>query len=191
MIMGMAQTVPAVFLTLFCDHKQLQGIGTFFWFYAPTAIVMRLAGRRWPDQLGRRKSALVGLACVMTSMLLYLLVETEWDLAWSALAAGTGQALLFPAVTTLGAESFPERYRATGTTLILSFIDVGGLCAAPALGLLIDHFGFGTMFTTAAAASAGVAIAFGTASWLRRVPASGTGDTELVGSDQPLPSISE
>jgi MFS family permease len=150
MMMGVALAVPATFLTLFRDYQGLDGIGKFFWCYAPTAIVMRLAGRHWPGQLSRRIAAFVGLLCLMTSMLLYLLVQTEWDLAWPAVAAGTGQALLFPAVTTLGAESFPERYRGTGTTLILGFVDFGALCGAPALGLIIDHFGFRMMFVCAA-----------------------------------------
>ena len=150
MMMGMAQTLVSTFLTLFRDHQHLDGIGKFFWFYAPTAILMRLAGRRWPERIGRKTSTLIGLMSLVGSMLLYLLVESEWDLAWPALTAGTGQALLFPAVTTLGAESFPERYRATGTTLILGFVDLGGLCSAPVLGMIIDHFGFRTMFLSAA-----------------------------------------
>jgi MFS family permease len=167
MMMGMALTVPANFLTLFRVERQLSGIGTFFWFYAPTAIFMRLAGRHWPERVGRRVAAVIGLAALGASMLLYLRVDSEWDLAWPALAAGTGQALLFPAVTTLGAESFPECYRATGTTLILSFVDVGAVCAAPILGRIIDRFGFVSMFTSAAAVIALVAIAFSVASLVR------------------------
>jgi MFS family permease len=162
-MMGMALTVPSTFLTLFRDERGLDGIGKFFWFYAPTAIFMRLVGRRWPGETGRRLAAFAGLVSLTASMLLYLLVDTEWDLAWPALAAGTGQALLFPAVTTLGAESFPERYRGTATTLILGFIDVGALCGAPALGLLIDHYGFHTTFLCAGGAILVVAMLFLTA----------------------------
>ncbi len=191
MMMGMALTVPATFLTLFRDVKGLEGIGKFFWCYAPTAIVMRLAGRRWPEQLGRRKSALIGLTVVAMSLFLYVQVETEWDLAWSAIAAGTGQALLFPAVTTLGAESFPERYRATGTTLILSFIDLGALCGAPILGLIIDHAGFNAMFYTAATTVTVTAVAFAISAALRSYRANQIRTDELTEDQVPLPSISE
>jgi MFS family permease len=186
MMMGMALTVPSTFLTLFRDQRGLEGIGKFFWFYAPTAIVMRLAGRHWPGQTGRRNAAFVGLLSLMASMLLYLLVQTEWDLAWPALAAGTGQALLFPAVTTLGAESFPERYRGTGTTLILGFIDVGGLCGGPALGLLIVHFGFRTMFLCAATTISLVAVAFLASSIARHRRSEAETDQSALASEEQL-----
>ena len=160
MMMGMAQVVPSTFLTLFRDHLDLDGIGVFFWFYAPIAIVMRLIGRRWPEQLGRRAAALIGLVLLAVSMPLYLIVRTQWQLAWAALAAGTGHALLFPSVATLGAESFPERYRATGTTLILGFVDLGTLCGAPALGAIIDHVSFDAMFWSASGVLSVVALSF-------------------------------
>jgi MFS family permease len=121
---------------------------------------MRLVGRHWPSQTGRRYAAFAGLVSLTASMLTYLWVGSEWGLAFPALAAGTGQALLFPAVTTLGAESFPERYRGTATTLILGIVDMGGLCGAPILGLIVDHYGFRAMFLCAACTIFSVAIAF-------------------------------
>ena len=184
MMMGMAQTVPATFLTLFRDHKHLEGIGKFFFFYAPTAIFMRLAGRRWQEQLGRRTATLIGLLSLTASMLLYLIVDSGWDLAWPALAAGTGQALLFPAVTTLGAESFPERYRATGITLILSFVDVGGLCGAPTLGMIIDRFGFVGMFLFAAVTLALVTVGFSVSSLCRARRVSAQNEPEIATEEQ-------
>jgi MFS family permease len=184
MMMGIAQTVPATFLTLFCVDRHLEGIGKFFWFYAPTAIFMRLVGRQWPDRIGRRAAALIGLVSLGASMLLYLMVDSEWDLAWPALAAGTGQALLFPAVTTLGAESFPERYRATGTTLILSFVDVGGLCGAPTLGMIIYRSGFESMFLFAAATVAVVSIAFLISSLRRAAAARASREPEIATEEQ-------
>jgi MFS family permease len=186
MMMGVALTVPATFLTLFRDHRGFEGIGTFFVFYAPTAIVMRLVGRLWPSQLGRRVAAFVGLLSLTASMLSYLVVQTEWGLALPALAAGTGQALLFPAVTTLGAESFPERYRGTGTSLILSFVDVGGLCGAPILGLLIVHFGFPAMFLGAAAAIALVAVVLAVSTIAKVRRANEAVDQSAVGADEQL-----
>jgi MFS family permease len=186
MMMGMALVVPATFLTLFRDYRGLEGIGKFFWFYAPTAILMRLAGRRWQEQIGRRFAAFLGLLSLMSSMLLYLLVQTEWGLALPALAAGTGQALLFPAVTTLGAEAFPERNRGTGTTLILGFVDIGALCGAPTLGLLIDHFGFRTMFLCVAGMIAFVATVFLAASIRRWRQALIEVESPSVESDEQL-----
>src|SRR5262249_35752576 len=117
--------------------------------------------------LGRHKSVLIGLGCLAASMPLYVFVRTEWNLAWAALAAGTGHALLFPSVSTLGAESFSEPYPATGTTFILGFVDLGTLCGAPALGAVIDRFGFVVMFLGASATIAVVAASFAATSRLR------------------------
>src|SRR5207244_9401106 len=43
MMMGIAQVVASTFLTRFREDRDLAGISVFFLFYAPTAIVMRLA----------------------------------------------------------------------------------------------------------------------------------------------------
>jgi hypothetical protein len=61
-------------------------------------------------------------------------------------------------------------------------VDAGALCGAPALGAIIDHFGFGVMFLTAFAAISAVAVLFAAASLVgaRR-------DTEL----QPSPVATE
>jgi MFS family permease len=149
MMMGVGQVVPFTFLTRYAAVRGLGGIGTFFFFYAPTAFVLRVMGRQWPERFGRRNTAIFGLACVATSMLLYLPVRVEWQLMWAALFAGVGHALLFPSVTTLGAECFPERFRGTGTSLILGLVDMGTLFAAPAFGWIIDHWGFESMYLTA------------------------------------------
>jgi MFS family permease len=167
MMMGIGQVVHSTFLTRFRDARDLEGISVFFLFYAPTAILLRLAGGRWFERVGRRRATLVALGLLATSMLLYPEVATEWNLVWPALAAGSGHAILFPCVTTLGAEAFPERYRATGTTLILGFMDVGILCGAPTLGAVIDRFGFDAMFFTAATVIGTVGVAFAASSLAR------------------------
>ena len=70
--MGVAQTVPQTFLSLFVSQQRISGIGTFFLCYATTAFVVRVLGRRWPEQIGREKAVLVGLIATAVSMLLFL-----------------------------------------------------------------------------------------------------------------------
>lgn len=160
MMMGVGLVVPFTFLTRYAAYRHMDGIGVFFAFYSPTAFVLRIMGRQWPERFGRERTVVFGLACVSLSMLLYLPVRAQSHLVAAALAAGVGHALLFPSVTTLGAECFPERYRATGTSLILSFLDVGVLISAPTFGWIIDRWGFATMFVSASATVAAVAVAY-------------------------------
>ena len=163
MMMGVAMVVPGTFLVRFCAARDLGGIGTFFLFYTSTAFAVRIIGRRIPERLGRRKSVLLGLLCMAISMVLYLPVQNQWHLVAPALPAAIAHALLFPSVATLGTESFPECYRATGISLILGLVDLGTLFGAPALGAIIDNAGFEAMFLSTALLAVLVASSFTTA----------------------------
>ena len=88
----------------------------------------------------------------------------EWALTIPALIIGFGHALLFPAVVSLGTRRYPKRYRGTGTTLTLAFFDVGALALAPAMGWVIDAFGYRPMYWSTAALALAVASAFAVAS---------------------------
>jgi MFS family permease len=185
MMMGMALVVPTTFLTRFRDDRGLSGLATFFWFYAPTAILMRVFGRHLPERMGRRTAALIGMGFLASSMIMYLWIDSDWQLAFPALAAGTGHALLFPSVTTLGADAFPERHRATGTTLILGFLDFGMMWGAPVLGAVIDRWGFDAMFAVSTAAIVAATIGFAAASWLRsRRDAQAAESAEVAGEHE-------
>jgi MFS family permease len=186
MMMGMALVVPTTFLTRFRDARGLSGLATFFWFYAPTAILMRVFGRHLPERIGRRTAALIGMGFLASSMIMYLWIDSDWQLAFPALAAGTGHALLFPSVTTLGADAFPERHRATGTTLILGFLDFGMMWGAPVLGAVIDHWGFDAMFAVSTAAIVAATIGFAGASWLRSRRAAAAEESAEVAGEHEL-----
>ena len=90
-----------------------------------------------------------------------------WHFVPPAVLVGFGHALLFPAVVSLGTETFPLKYRGTGSTLILGFFDLGMLACAPVLGGIVDygaHHGledgaeFTPMFLLAAGLVCGVAV---------------------------------
>ena len=78
-------------------------------------------------------------------------ITQEWQLIGPSILCGFGHALLFPAVVSLGTESFPKHYRGTGTTIVLGFFDAGAIIFAPILGSIIDNWGIVPMFYTSAA----------------------------------------
>jgi MFS family permease len=146
LVMGMGFVVTTVFLTRHATSLQLVGVRTYFSAYAVAAFTFRLATRTWSRRLGRHRMLLMGLLGHTIGFVLLWRVRTEWGYVLPALSGGFAHALLFPCVVSLGAERFPERYRGSGTTLILGFIDVGGALAAQPLGWIIDHHGFAPMY---------------------------------------------
>ena len=78
------------------------------------------------------------LASLVASLLCYLVVRSEWQLALPGVFAGIAHAVLFPSVTAQGSSAFPNRYRGLGTTVMLAMLDVGTLLGAPLVGGLVQ-----------------------------------------------------
>lgn len=149
---GACTTVPFVFLATYVDARELAWgrlsiIGMFFWVYAGWGLVVRLGLRR-PDRIGRRKLLCCGLVAMALGMFAYLPVTSDrvWLLAIPALLTGTGHALIYPTMTALTLESFPNRVRGTGSSLSLIVFELGHSCGALVLGRVANIMGFGWLF---------------------------------------------
>jgi MFS family permease len=157
LMMGVSITVTTVFLTRFATHLGFRNaVGTFFTGYAVCAFVFRIATQRWSQTMGRHRMILFGLLGHAACHASLPFVTAQWHFLFPAVAGGFGHALLFPAVVSKGAGQFPRRFRGSGTTLVLGFVDLGTALFAPVLGGIIDHFdhtGFREMFFTSAATS--------------------------------------
>jgi MFS family permease len=149
-MMGLSFTVISVFLTRFVSYRHLGGIGTFFLGYAISAFFIRIYTRRWGETVGRNKMITMGLMGHAIGHTILPSITQEWMLIGPSILCGFGHALLFPAVVSLGTESFPPQYRGTGTTIVLGFFDAGAIIFAPILGGIIDNWGFYPMFYTSA-----------------------------------------
>lgn len=149
-MMGLSFTVVSVFLTRFVTQRELGGLGTFFAGYATSAFCIRILTRRWGETVGRNKMITMGLMGHAIGHLILPSITREWQLIGPAILCGLGHALLFPAVVSLGTESFPKQYRGTGTTIVLGFFDAGSIIFAPILGSIIDQWGIVVMFYTSA-----------------------------------------
>ncbi len=147
---GMGFSLTTVFLTRFATDRHIPGIRTFFTVYAIVALTFRLPGTRWARSIGRHLTIVLGLTGNAIGCLLLPFVSRDWQFVFPAVACGFGHALLYPAVVSLGAGTFPRRYRGLGTTLVLGLIEFGTAISPPALGSIIDHWGFDKMFDLAA-----------------------------------------
>jgi MFS family permease len=159
-MMGVGFAATTVFLTRFATYRGLHGIGMFFTGYAVSAFCFRVAAQNWSRTIGRHRMILLGLAGHWVGYMILPWITRDWHLLFPAVACGFGHALLFPAVVSLGAGAFPAEYRGSGTTIILGFTEIGVLASAPALGWMIDHFGFTAMFLSTGFMSLGVAFLY-------------------------------
>jgi MFS family permease len=155
--MGFGISLPHAFVRPFIHTLGFSGIGGFFLIYSLTAFITRIAIRRLPEKIGIRPMILWGMASLVGSMLLYLLVHEMWQLAAPAVLGGIAHAILFPAVVAGGSGLFPARHRGVGTTLMLASFDLGTLIGAPTIGALLmlsggepGHPNYPTMFVCVA-----------------------------------------
>jgi len=138
MVMGVGLVIPTTFLPTFIREHNIEHTGTFFLVYAGTAFLARLGTRRLPELIGVEPMIYVGLAALVVSLLSYMGVSNQWQLAVPGVFAGLSHAVLFPAVTAQGSSAFPNRYRGLGTTVMLSMLDVGTLVGAPMIGRMVE-----------------------------------------------------
>jgi len=139
--MGFGLGLPGAFVRPFAASLGFSGIASFFWVYAPLAFVTRLSIRRMPDRWGIRPMILLGMGALVATMLLFLTVRSQWQLAIPAFSIGIAHALLFPSVVAGATAAFPPRYRGLGTTLILAMFDLGSLIGGPLVGGLLHYAG--------------------------------------------------
>jgi len=135
--MGIGISLPGTFLRPYAAELGIQRIGLFFGVYGPAAIITRLITRRWPERFGLTPMVLAGLAVLVTSLLLLLLVRREWMFIIPGISYGIAHAWFFPAVVATGAQFFPREHRGLGTTLMLAAFDTGVLVGSPLVGSLI------------------------------------------------------
>lgn len=156
-IMGFGLGLPQIFVRPFAEQAGIAGIAVFFAVYPPVAFLARLSIRRWPERVGIRPVILLGISSLVASMLLFLVVQRQWQLVIPAAALGVAHACLFPCVIAGGSAAFPGRYRGLGTTLVLAMFDLGNLIGSPTVGTLIaaaQRFGLPPYPTTFVVVSA-------------------------------------
>jgi len=136
-IMGMAIGFPTTYVRPMAETNGIEQIKVYFITYNLVAFLSRIAFRKAPQILGLKKTILVGLACMASSMPLYLVVDSQNRLWIPAVVAGLGHSFLFPSVVASCNIAFPTRNRGVATNLILSMYDIGVLVGMPLIGLII------------------------------------------------------
>jgi MFS family permease len=137
--MGVGLGLPSTFLRTYADALGIQRISLFFFIYAVSAIIARIATRNWFQRFGARFLILLGTAVMVASLLLLLPVHAEWHLIVPGIAFGFSQAILYPTIVAAGAVSFPAENRGLATVLVLATWDVGVFVGSPAVGAILQY----------------------------------------------------
>jgi len=136
---GMSAALPAVFLTKFANEIGVTRIAEFFYVYATTAFMARLATRRVPHHFGVVPMIYTGMAMQVISLLSYLIVDSASMLMIPGFFGGISHALMFPAVVASGTGGFPGRYHGIGTIVMLASTDLGNMIGSPLVGGLLHY----------------------------------------------------
>ena len=162
--MGVGLGLPGTFLRTYAAGLGISRIGLFFLVYAVAAIITRVLTRRWPERFGPRRIILLGMAGMVASVLLFLMVRVEWQLIVPAIAFGCSHAVLFPSVVAAGSVTFPLEHRGLATVLVLATWDLGLLVGSPAAGAVLKYSPlvglppYPTMFVTMATLLAAIGL---------------------------------
>ena len=108
----------------------------------PVAIGLRRLDRK----LTRSVIITIGTGSLSAAAFSYLYASSALALMLPGILTGVGRALLEPSLFTLAGDRISEKERLSGAAVILSFVDLGTIIAAPLFGLLSTALGFDRLF---------------------------------------------
>ncbi len=136
--MGAGFSIPMIFLRPFAIETNMNGVGLFFFVYASTGFITRIASRSLFARYGNRPWICLGLGLLTLSYVSFIPVSQAWHLVIPAFIAGAAHALLFPSVMSEGTRAFPRKYLGVATALTLTMFDIGTFISAPLIGWFLD-----------------------------------------------------
>lgn len=160
---GMAFAGATQFLPAFIDHLGQNGaVAQPFaaaWFLTPALLLValvRLAGGYFAAVLLRPWVLAVCHLILMLTMLLVPWMHTPQQAVLLGLAFGLSYGWLYPALSALAFDRVPADARGKVAGWLVAAFEVGFRLSPIALGTLITHYGYGTMFVSLVLAYAAV-----------------------------------
>lgn len=142
-MMGIADTIAAVFNASFEGKDAKALLGVFVMFYWSGAMIGRFIGSYLTKIISPSK-VLSAFAIGALLMILISMTSSGFIAMWSILAVGLFNSIMFPTIFTLAINGLNDlKPQASG---ILCTMIVGGAIVPPLYGLLTDHLGFKLAF---------------------------------------------
>lgn len=138
-MMGIADTIAALFNTTFEGKDAKALLGVFVTFYWSGAMIGRFIGA-YLTTIIKPSRVLFSFAVGAIIMILISMTTTGFVSMWSILAVGLFNSIMFPTIFTLAIDGLEDlKPQASG---ILCTMIVGGAIIPPLYGFLTDNLGF-------------------------------------------------
>ncbi len=165
------------FVPTFADQLGIRNLALFYTGYAGSAMLVRVAGGRLSDTLGRRAVIIPALliqsiGVAILALLDFLLharpaLPVLLSLSTAGFLAGGAHGFLYPALSALLMDQTPEARRGSAVGIFSSVILTGQAAGAMTFGYVAHKFGYGVMWSLLTIL---LGIGFGASLRLRAIP---------------------
>jgi MFS family permease len=138
------------FAPLYARELGLDGAGLVFALNAVVVVTIRSLGRRIPDRVGPRRTAVFAIAVAAVGLAVIASVRSPAGLYLGTAILAIGQALTFPALMTLVVSEAPPAERSSAVGSFSACADLGYAIGAVSLGAVAATVGYAGVFAVAA-----------------------------------------
>lgn len=137
------------FIALFGTSAGFARVGPFFLAFSAAAILMRLAFGDLSDRYGRKRVIVPTAVLIGLNLFWIAGVRSYPAFLIGGFAAGLGQGLMFPALSTYVIDSLGRGKKGLALGIYLSLVDVGTGLGSPVFGWVSDRTGYRGMYAVA------------------------------------------
>ncbi len=165
-VFAFALAAAFTFVKLYVLEVGFGTVGSFLTTYTLVAIVLRVFFGALPDQVGAKRVLFPALLSQAAGFLVLALATTAEHVMLAGLLCGIGHGYAFPILFALVVSRAAPSIRGTAMAIYTGLFDLGVLLGGPGLGVVIERFGYSTMYEVTAAIVVLGAVGFAT--WDRR-----------------------
>jgi MFS family permease len=159
-VFSIVLTAFFVFIKRFVDETGIGSVGLFFSAYTGAALTLRIFFGWLPDRIGPKRVLAPALLALVLGYAVMARAAGESSLVLAGLLCGIGHGFTFPILFALVVARTPVDNRGSTLALFTALFDLGVLIGGPSFGLVVERYGFATMY-----ASGGVLLALGAAAF--------------------------
>jgi MFS family permease len=138
------------FMRTFVDDTGVGSVGVFYAAFASIAVVLRAFLGWVPDRLGRNRVLYASMGAIAAGYLILATAASTLAVAFAGVLCGAGLGYSFPILFAIVVERAPDEERGSAMAAFTVCGDSGALVGSPVLGWVVYHFGYSTMFSSAA-----------------------------------------
>ncbi len=146
LVFATALTGLFVFLKTYVGELGFGSVGLFLASYSGTAIVLRLVGAKLPARVGDVRLLRISLVVMAVG---FGVLASATDAAWivaSGILGGIGHGYAFPIISSAIVTRSHHRDRGATISVFVAFFPFATVVGGPALGWLIERFGYSAMY---------------------------------------------